>query len=463
MYRREYRQIGIDPKETEKQKKTNLTFLGLGVVIVVLLTLLLASSITFNNYINRKGPTTEVLVLTVVDTFLTIGDNTFPAKFLLGSGQYWESRNGIMTVYVSAEEVAQLKLVLSNNFSDGQPSLLHAYGLLSPPTQDGISFLSAPPVAPGRKGYSCWNLRSSDLPNQEGSFLLQGSYGFQNNMGVNAPLVIRGDVPPRYPLANKINRATEVLLYLQDACPTLPGFPEYDCNHTSILSHVNENPGSASSIVYKYFLANGQTVESPHRVALPNKGTYIRMRIINAASATNFFVSFPFNVTLFETDANLCNGFVTDKLWVAMGQRLDVLMTFSQQGSFPIVANAAGNDPNARAVMWLDARQAQINATLPPSVAPGSMGWGSELNLSAFENFPNATVEVSLALELTSQGDYLLFNGNKFLLPPFSPPPLIANPNPLILRYGKRANVRIINQDSEDHTVNTLSPSFFFL
>lgn len=43
--------------------------------------------------------------------------------------------------------------------------------------------------------------------------------GFQQAEGVSFACIIEGDVPSTYPDADRINHATDAMLYMEDVCP----------------------------------------------------------------------------------------------------------------------------------------------------------------------------------------------------------------------------------------------------
>lgn len=95
----------------------------------------------------------------------------------------------------------------------------------------------------------------------------------------------------------------------------------------------------ANDVRYDAFLANDRTLDDPDVVRV-EKGGRVRLRIINGATATGFFISTPGLATrLIAVDGSACAPLTASSYPLAQGQRIDLLVEMPRDGgSFAVLA-----------------------------------------------------------------------------------------------------------------------------
>ena len=95
----------------------------------------------------------------------------------------------------------------------------------------------------------------------------------------------------------------------------------------------------ANDIKYDAYLANDRTLDDPEVVRV-EKGGKVRLRIINGATATAFFIDTgTVTVHCIAVDGNACVPHAGRRFPLAQGQRIDLLMTIpAAGGAFPVFA-----------------------------------------------------------------------------------------------------------------------------
>ena len=95
----------------------------------------------------------------------------------------------------------------------------------------------------------------------------------------------------------------------------------------------------ANDVKYDAYLANDRTLDDPHVVSV-EKGSGVRLRIINGGTATAFFISTPgLKSRCIAVDGSSCLPTEQTAYPLSQGQRIDLLVDIPQQGgAFPILA-----------------------------------------------------------------------------------------------------------------------------
>jgi FtsP/CotA-like multicopper oxidase with cupredoxin domain len=98
-------------------------------------------------------------------------------------------------------------------------------------------------------------------------------------------------------------------------------------------------PPHANDIAYDAYLANDRTLADPEIVRV-ERGERVRLRLINAGTATAFFVDTgTLASTLIAVDGTPCVPYSAAHYPIAQGQRLDLVVEIPREGgAFPIIA-----------------------------------------------------------------------------------------------------------------------------
>lgn len=100
----------------------------------------------------------------------------------------------------------------------------------------------------------------------------------------------------------------------------------------------------ANDIAYDAFLANDRTLADPEVVTVDAGGT-IRLRIINGATASAFWIDpGALQSQVIAVDGSPCVPYAAQAYPIAMGQRIDLLLTLpSGNGAYPVLARLEGS------------------------------------------------------------------------------------------------------------------------
>src|SRR5256885_3422928 len=97
-----------------------------------------------------------------------------------------------------------------------------------------------------------------------------------------------------------------------------------------------------NDIDYDAFLANDLTLADPE-VIRTEPGGRVRLRLINGASATQFWIDLgALTGTVIAADGHAVRPVRGTRFPLAMAQRLDVLIDLPENGSYPIFAQVEG-------------------------------------------------------------------------------------------------------------------------
>jgi FtsP/CotA-like multicopper oxidase with cupredoxin domain len=116
----------------------------------------------------------------------------------------------------------------------------------------------------------------------------------------------------------------------------------------------------ANDVSYDAYLANDRTLDDPEVIRI-DKGGKVRLRIINGATATSFFIDTgAIQADVIAVDGSPCAPLRGTRFPLAQGQRIDLALSLpAQGGAFPIVAEVEA-DPRRTGVIL-----ASAGATIP--------------------------------------------------------------------------------------------------
>ena len=127
-----------------------------------------------------------------------------------------------------------------------------------------------------------------------------------------------------------------------------------------------------NDVDFDAFLANDRTLADPE-VTRVEAGGHIRLRVINGASGTNFWLDLgALRGMLIATDGVPVKPVTGSRFPIAMAQRLDILVRLPGAGAFPVLALREGDTARAGIVLATPgasvARLASMGATIAPAV-----------------------------------------------------------------------------------------------
>jgi FtsP/CotA-like multicopper oxidase with cupredoxin domain len=219
---------------------------------------------------------------------------------------------------------------------------LHWHGLNPPWRQDGVPYISAPPIAPGKSV-------DYNFPAQPpGTRWMHSHFGLQEQNLLAAPLIVRETSAIKSGLQ-------EAVILLGDFSWTKPSmlFEELRkpkpamsmAGGTMNMSGGAMDSGKAdlNDITYDAFLANDRTLADP-QVFDVEKGAEVRLRIINGAASTNFWIDLgAIEGTVVTVDGNPVAPLKVQQFPLAVAQRVDIIMRMPADGkTVPVLARGEG-------------------------------------------------------------------------------------------------------------------------
>lgn len=252
---------------------------------------------------------------------------------------------------------------------------IHWHGLLLPNREDGVPYLTTPPIMPGAVYTYSFPLK------QAGTYWYHSHTGLQEQRGVYGSIVIN-------PKLETIKADREYILVLSDWTDENPhevlrtlkrGSEYYSLRKGSIQSLVGAfqmgalaetfqrslmrmPPMDISDVAYDSFLINGK----PEGKLPANPGETVRLRIINAGASSYFYLQFAGGgMNLVAADGLDIKPVVLDRFLIAIAETYDVLVTIPDDGgSFEFRATA--QDGSGQASIFLGSGERQHASDVRP-------------------------------------------------------------------------------------------------
>jgi FtsP/CotA-like multicopper oxidase with cupredoxin domain len=205
-----------------------------------------------------------------------------------------------------------------------------------------------------------------------------------------------------------------------------------------------------NDIDYDAFLANDRTLADPE-VIRTEPGGRVRLRLINAASSTEFWIDLgALTGTVIAADGHPVRPVRGTRLPLAMAQRLDVLIDLPGNGAYPIFAQVEG-------------KRARTGIILAASGAPVS-----RLAAEAAENAPPVDLSLERRLEaVTPLAPRAPDVTHRVILAGGMAPyawslngeywPKVT---PLMVATGQRAAIEMVNRSMMAHPMHMHGPAF---
>lgn len=238
---------------------------------------------------------------------------------------------------------------------------VHWHGVLVPNDQDGVPYVTYPPIAPG----TTFTYRFPII--QSGTYWYHSHTGFQEPLGVYGSIVIEPKDSPQDSMRDEV-------IVLSDWCDERPGEIMHTLKRGSEWYSVKKGtaqsvvgaiqagqlekfferelsrmpPADLSDIAMDRFLINGQT----NSVLKADPGEQIRLRLINGSSSTYFLVEFAGGpMTIVAADGVDVEPVEDSRFLIAIAETYDVVVTVPEVGSWEFRATA--QDGSGHTAMWI--------------------------------------------------------------------------------------------------------------
>jgi FtsP/CotA-like multicopper oxidase with cupredoxin domain len=350
----------------------------------------------------------------------------------------------------------RFRVAVDNTVAD--PFSIHWHGIILPNGQDGVPYVTQPPIKPGER-------RLYDFPLvQAGTYWMHSHFGLQEQSMLTAPLIIR---EPRAAPETK-----EVVVMLNDFTSRDPSAILADLRRGSMGTKMaaegmktkgsgmkaNEGRvkmgGSGTTIAakpdltdvrYDALLANRRPLSDPD-VTRVTPGQTVRLRIINMTSGSNVFLSTGrLAAEAIAVDGEDIVPLPGTRFELGVAQRIDLRVRIpSGQDAYPIIAQAEGTDLRAGVVLVTAGAAVPALSARAPKPA-GALTNGQESRLRSLH--PLAGKPLDHRLSVTLGGDMAAYvwslNGQVW--------PRIT---PLEVKQGERVELGFVNQTMMTHPMH---------
>lgn len=224
---------------------------------------------------------------------------------------------------------------LKNEIDD--KTLIHWHGLTPPTAQDGVPHLSSQLIEIGAS-------RIYDFENTKaGTHWMHSHLGLQEQRMLAAPLIV-------HELQKQLFDEQEHVVMLHDFTFRDPqeimaelrsGGGEHAKHNMKGMIHSQMN--MAADVAYDAMLANDRALDDPE-ILRSEKGGHIRLRIINAAAATNMWIDLgELTGALIAVDGNTVFPVNGSRFPLAIAQRADIRIALpNTSGAWPILFQSEG-------------------------------------------------------------------------------------------------------------------------
>src|SRR5712675_2113331 len=236
----------------------------------------------------------------------------------------------------------------------GTSTIVHWHGQLPPWKQDGFPWPQTPPIPAG-------DTQSYDYAPIVGTYWMHSHHGMQEQGLMTAPLIVRSAEDMRADRQEVVlmlhdfsfSPPEQLLARLTKSSGSQAAMPKGGMGNgmnmrsesMSAMNAMDMGPGMAmdlNDVDYDAFLANDRTLADPE-VIRTEPGGRVRLRLINAASATQFWIDLgALTGTVVAVDGHPVRPVRGARLPLAIAQRLDVLIDLPENGAYPIFAQVEG-------------------------------------------------------------------------------------------------------------------------
>ena len=281
------------------------------------------------------------------------------------------------------------------------PTLIHWHGQIPPNEQDGVPDVPRPMLQPGET-------RSYDYEPLPGTYWMHAHIPLQEMNLLAAALIVRSaeDV--------KADRQ-EVVMFLHDFSFKTPeevmqeitgghggghdmsamggqSAPGASMDHSGMKMDMSSMQGMAMDLNdydWDAYLTNDRTLSDPQIVRV-EKGGRVKLRVINGASATVFWIDTgELSARLVAVDGHAVRPLEGKRFGIAMGQRLDLELELTGDGAWPVLAFREGAKERTGLILATSGATIQKIPALGDADAPAfDIDLSQEQRLRASDNLP---------------------------------------------------------------------------
>lgn len=319
------------------------------------------------------------------------------------------------------------------------PTSIHWHGLILPNDQDGVAFITQFPIYPTQS----YRYRFPLV--QSGTFWMHSHYGLQEQKLLAAPLIIYDPVEAKTAdqdvtvmLADFTFESPEKI-YRNLRCKKEPG---------GIPSSGKMGAMGAQDLLdvkFDAYLSNYRTLKNPETIDV-QEGKKVRLRLINASSATNFHINLgTLSGEAIAVDGNRIKPVSGSKFELAVAQRIDIVVDVpATEGAYPILAQAEGTNRQTGLVLATKNGGKPIVSETADHIA-GPVTNILESKLQALHPLSPRKADKQLLVELGGNMSSYTWTINGQSWP---------ESTPLVVEKGQRVELTFKNQTSMSHPMH---------
>ena len=277
---------------------------------------------------------------------------------------------------------------------------LHWHGLNPPWRQDGVPYISGPPIAAGQSAA----YKFPALP--VGTRWMHSHFGLQEQNLLAAPLIVRETEAIR-------SGRQEVVVLFEDFSWTKPatllerlrqpmagGMTMGSMKMGDMKMSMDPAKPDLNDVDYDAYLANDRTLADPQVVDV-ERGGEVRLRLINGSASSNFTIDLgAYEGTLLPVDGNPVEPLKASLFPLAVAQRADILVRLPGDGqAMPVLARGEGRTLQAGIVLR-PPRAAVARLAVEGAVPGPAVGLQQEILLRAARPLPAKKVDRSVPVDL---------------------------------------------------------------
>ena len=264
------------------------------------------------------------------------------------------------------------RIHVRNGMPRGEVSL-HWHGILLPNVQDGVPWITTPPILPGASHTFEFPLKHA------GTYWYHSHTGLQEQQGVYGAIVVEPATPQRRVDHDAVmllsdwtaESPTEVMRTLmrgsgwysirKGTAQSILGAARAGASREYWQREKTRVPAmDVSDVAYDAFWINGQ----PRQTQPARPGDRVRLRLINGGASTYFYVeSSTGPLTIVAADGMNVQPISQKRLLIGMGETYDVLLTVPGPGAWEV--RATSQDGTGHASLYIGSGQIKPAADIP--------------------------------------------------------------------------------------------------
>lgn len=369
------------------------------------------------------------------------------------------------------QKTESFDVIVRNNLDES--TVIHWHGITLPNKQDGVDGLTQVyPIAPHSEMEYKFSLDAA------GTYWMHSHYGLQEQIGVEAPLVVFNENDKKYQqvvvmfqdfsfkspedIFKSLHKNSSAPMHMMghdmgnmkmdDTSMDMSNQNGSDDMSDMDMSEMDHDAHSMSmdlnDVKYDAYLTNYHSTDNP-QITQVKAGDSVKLRFINGASASNFWINLgKLQGVVVAVDGQDTKPVVGNKFPIAMGQRIDVLVTMPKKGGvFPILGQVEGLKDQTGLILTTKSATKSTISDKATKAAP-AVGYELETKLHPAKSIKlNSTSGVTDNLTLVLNGDMKTYNWtlNNQMWP---------NIKPLEVKSGDLVNITFDNKSMMSHPMH---------